>query len=359
LRIALIAPPFIPVPPKRYGGTELFLATLACGLKKLGHEIVLYANGESEIPCEVRSIYAKAHWPINGDFSETLKEINHTSWAIRSAAEDCEIIHVNSVFGLAPSRFIDVPFVYTIHHEHEPALSDFYSSFPTVSYVTISKFQQTQERLPKVSTIHHGIDLNSYRFQERKQAYLTFLGRLVPIKGAHVAIAVAKQSGIPLKIAGEIQPMFQDYYDNEVKPHIDGRFIEYVGEVDLEAKNQLLESSLALLFPVQWNEPFGLVMIEAMACGTPVLALPGGSVEEVVVDGISGYVCSSVEEMVGHAREVETWIQPSAIRQYVERHFSMERMASDYAELYSGILRGSKPLQEAPPSDTGDRGAAA
>ncbi len=126
-----------------------------------------------------------------------------------------------------------------------------------------------------------------------KQEYLSFLGRIAPIKGTHLAIEVAKKSGIPLKIAGEVQPIFQDYFDREVKPHIDGKFIEYVGEADLENKNELLGNSLAMLFPIQWNEPFGLVMIEAMACGTPVLALPGGAVEEVVCDGISGFVCQS------------------------------------------------------------------
>ena len=131
--------------------------------------------------------------------------------------------------------------------------------------------------------------------------YLSFLGRIAPIKGTHIAIEVAKKSGIPLKIAGEVQPIFQDYFDSQIKPHIDGKFIEYVGEVDLAAKNELLGNSLAMLFPIQWDEPFGLVMIEAMACGTPVLALPGGAVEEVVRDGVSGFVCQCVDEMAQRA----------------------------------------------------------
>jgi len=339
MRIALIAPPFIQIPPKRYGGTELFLASLAQGLKKLGHEVVVYANGESDIPVEVRWLYPTAQWPIKGEFPETLKEINHTAWAIRDAADSCDIIHINNVFGLPHSRFAKVPFVYTVHHEHDPALSEFYSHYPDVYYVTISDFQRLRETMPNLRTIHHGIDLSSYRFREKKQQYLSFLGRIAPMKGTHLAIAIAKGSGIPLKIAGEIQPIFQDYFETEVKPHIDGKFIEHVGEADLAAKNELLSNSLALLFPIQWNEPFGLVTIEAMACGTPVLALSGGSVKEIVSDGISGYVCDSVSEMVGYAREIETWLRPAVVREYAERHFSMERMAAEYVELYSATHR--------------------
>jgi glycosyltransferase involved in cell wall biosynthesis len=339
MRIALIAPPFIQIPPTRYGGTELFLASLAQGLKELGHEVVVYANGESAIPVELRWLYAEAQWPIKGEFSETLKEINHTAWAVRDASDSCDAIHINNIFGLPHSRFTKVPFVYTVHHEHDSALSEFYSHYPDVHYVTISEFQRFRETMPNLRTIHHGIDLSRYRLQEKKRPYVSFLGRIAPMKGTHLAIAVAKKSGIPLKIAGEIQPIFQGYFDGEVKPHLDGKFVEYVGEADLAAKNELLGNSLALLFPIQWNEPFGLVTIEAMACGTPVLALEGGSVKEIISGGTSGFVCSSVDQMVGHLRDIESWLRPAAVRQYAENYFSMQRMASDYVELYKTIQR--------------------
>jgi len=191
--------------------------------------------------------------------------------------------------------------------------------------------------LTHVQTIHHGIDLSRYRLCENKKHYLSFLGRIAPVKGTHLAIAVAKKSGIPLKIAGEVQPLFRDYFESEVKPHIDGKFVEYVGEADLATKNELLGNSLALLFPIQWDEPFGLVMIEAMACGTPVLALPGGSVKEVVSDGVSGYVCCSVEELARRAREIETSIRPATVRFYAKEYFSLERMVAEYEHLYSAI----------------------
>ena len=345
MRIALVAPPFISVPPKRYGGTELFVANLACGLTKLGHDVVVYANGESEVPVEVRWIYETAQWPITGEFSETLKEMRQTAWAVRDAADSCDIIQVNNLFGLPYADFTSVPVVHTLHHERVEALSEFYSNYPDTHYVTISDFQRRRETMPNLRTIHHGIDLSGYRFRPEKQQYLSFLGRIAPIKGPHLAIAVAKKTGIPLKIAGEIQPMFRDYFETEIEPYLDGKFIEYVGEADLEAKNELLGNSLAMLFPIQWNEPFGLVMIEAMACGTPVLALSGGSVEEVVQDGVSGFVCHSVDELARHARNIQTAIRPLTVRSYAEQCFSMERMASDYARLFGEISRSTLPVR--------------
>ena len=341
--IGLVASPFVEVPPKKYGGTELFIADLAIGLTNLGHQVVVYANGESKAPVEVRSLYPQSLWPLTGDFSETLRDINHTAWATREAAEVCDIVHVNNIHGLPPSRFCRTPFVYTIHHDHNQALSDFYSYYPDVQFVTISNFQRRLEEMPRLRTIHHGINLSRYQFREKKQQYLSFLGRIAPFKGTHLAIQVAKLCGIPLKIAGEVQPLFQDYFDAEVKPHIDGKFIEFVGEADLQAKNDLLGNSLALLFPIEWDEPFGLVMIEAMACGTPVLALPGGAVSEVVRNGISGYVCHSLDEMADYATGIQSLIRPGLVRGYAERHFSTARMAADYLRLYDQVCETAGP----------------
>ena len=186
-----------------------------------------------------------------------------------------------------------------------------------------------------MQTIHHGICIADYPLRPSKQQYLSFIGRLAPVKGPHLAIAVAKETGIPLKIAGEVQPLFKSYFETEVKPHIDGKFIEYVGEADLEAKNELLGNSLAMLFPIQWTEPFGLVMIEAMACGTPVIALEGGSVPEVVQDGISGYVCENVDHMVERIRNLS--LKPTLIRKYAEENFSVEVMTKKYLRLYKSL----------------------
>jgi glycosyltransferase involved in cell wall biosynthesis len=340
MRVALIVPPFISVPPRRYGGTELFASHLAEGLSNLGIDVVLYTNGESTLPVERRWLYAKGQWPLEGEIFENLSDINHGAWAARDAAESCDLIHVSNAPSIVHSRFVDVPFVYTIHHPQNRALSDFYRYYPDVNYVAISDAQRKRESMPRLRTIHHGIDVQLYHAPRGKRQHLTFLGRIAPVKGTHIAIEVAKQSGIPLKIAGEIQPMFRDYYETRVKPHVDGKFIEYVGEADLAAKNELLGNSLALLFPIEWEEPFGLVVIEAMACGAPVLAFPNGSAPELVKDGVSGYLCNSVEQMAKRAKLCEKF-NAGEVRSYVTANFSLQRMVGQYAELYSGLLESN------------------
>jgi glycosyltransferase involved in cell wall biosynthesis len=338
MRVALVAQPFLPVPPAKYGGTELFIAHLAEGLKNSGVEVVVYTNGTSTVGVERRWLNKHPQWPVRGDASDQLKSLNHSSWAVHDA-QVCDVIHLHYVTALMFTRYINSKVVCTLHHKHEPDLSEAYSFFPMVEYVTISDHQRQREHMPRMRTIHRGIDLNLYRLQPRKQDYLCFLGRIAPIKGTHIAIEVAKKAGIPLKIAGEVQPIYQDYFDQQVKPHLDGKFIQYVGEVDLAAKNELLSNALAMLFPIQWDEPFGLVMIEAMACGTRVLALPGGSVPEVVRDGVSGYLCSTPQEMAQRARAaLPGQFNPLSVRQYCQRYFSLERMVADYLGLYQEMV---------------------
>jgi glycosyltransferase involved in cell wall biosynthesis len=343
MKIALIAPPFITVPPKDYGGTELFIAQLAEGLQKTGSEVVVYTNAESTVNAERRWIYEKSQWPIRADHHALLKDMDHTAWAVQDAAQTCDVIHMHTAQGLTCSRFVNVPVVYTLHHPHEWELSEFYARYPSVYYVTISEFQRKQESMIRARTILHGIDLSQYRLCEQKQEYLSFIGRIAPIKGTHLAIEIAERAGIPLKIAGDVQPIYREYFEAKIKPKIDGKFIDYIGVADLAAKNELLGSSLAMLFPIKWDEPFGLVMVEAMACGTPVLALPGGSVPEIVRDGVSGYMCRSVTELAKRAKDVH--ISPRVLRQYVENHFSLERMVAEYASLYDDArTRGAKGM---------------
>ena len=336
MKIALIAPPFIAVPPRNYGGTELFVAALAEGLKQNGIKVIVYTNGESKVSVETRWIYKKEEWPVDAPLAASLKGLTHSSWAVKDASMEADIIHSNAAPCLSFSRFVSTPFVYTVHHTAEPELTEYYKTLPEVNYVTISDFQRRKLPMPKIRTIHHGIDMNQYQLREKKEDYLAFLGRIAPPKGTHLAIEIAQQSGIPLKIAGEIQPIYEEYWKKKVKPHVDGKFIEYIGEVDIERKNELLGNALAMLFPVQWDEPFGLVLIEAMACGTPVLALPGGSVEEVVAEGAGGHVRRTVAELAECARNMK--FDPKIVRKYAEENFSVERMTRDYIRLYSDIL---------------------
>jgi glycosyltransferase involved in cell wall biosynthesis len=337
LKIALIAPPFIAVPPADYGGTELFVAHLAEGLSQLGLEVVVYTNGESTVHTERRWIYDRSDWPIKNPAHALIKGLNHESWAVHEAALHCDVIHLQSPEGLALSRFIERPAVLTLHGPHDAQFSEVYNFYPQITYVCISEAQCKQESMAKMRTVHHGIDLNQYRLVEHKQQYLSFIGRIAPLKGTHLAIDVAQRTGIPLKIAGDVQPMYREYFEKKIKPQLDGKLVEYIGLADLAAKNELLGNSIAMLFPIQWNEPFGLVMVEAMACGTPVLAMPGGSVPEVVREGVSGHVCRSVVQMSKRARDLN--FNPVAVRQYVADNFSIERMARDYAGVYETALQ--------------------
>ncbi len=337
MRIGLVAPPFISVPPRVYGGTELFIAHLAEGLRGLGIDVVVYCNGESTVNAPRRYLYDHSQWPIKGEIYANLKDINHTAWAVADATRTCDAIHLNNLPGLAHSRLVKTPIIYTMHHPYEPGLSAFYEYYPEITYVTISDFQRRRETMPRMRTIHHGIDVSLYK-PSNKRTHLSFLGRIAPIKGTHLAIQVAKKAGIPLKIAGEVQPLFRDYFETEIKPHVDGRFIEYVGGAGLKEKNELLGKSLALLFPIQWDEPFGLVMIEAMACGAPVLALPGGSVQEIVAEGISGAICRSVDELAACARSAGQNFKSETVRSYVSQRFSLTAMVKKYAKAYADIL---------------------
>ena len=340
LRIALIAPPFISVPPGEYGGTELFIAQLAEGLQEASATIVVYANGESRVAAEVRWIYEHSQWPIKAQEQGWLKDLNHESWAVQNAIADCDVVHFHTPQGLVFSRFASQPAVLTLHGPHDPKLSDFFSHFPDVHYVCISEDQCRRESMPHRRTIHHGIDLSQYQLVEHKQPYLSFIGRIAPIKGTHIAIEVARRAGVPLKIAGEVQPAYQEYFETKVKPEIDGKLVQYVGPANLALKNELLGNSIAMLFPIQWNEPFGLVMVEAMACGTPVLAMPGGSVPEVIQNGVSGHICRTVPEMVKKVADLH--FDPHVLRQYVEENFSLERMVRDYLALYSDVIRAAE-----------------
>ena len=332
MRIALIAPPFIAVPPEEYGGTELFVGHLAEGLKKSGAEVVVYANGDSKAEVDVRWIYPHTEWPIKVPTHAWLREINHESWAVADAFKHCDVIHVQSAQALSFSRFVDRPFVLTLHDSYSHELSAFYAHYPQAHYVSISDAQRKNEVMPRLRTIHHGIQLDQYKLVEKKQQYLSFIGRIAPIKGTHIAIDVAQRTGIPLKIAGEVQPAFREYFERKVKPHLDGKLVEYIGPANLAVKNELLGNSIAMLFPIQWNEPFGLVMVEAMACGTPVLASPGGSVPEVVQNGVSGYICRTVREMVKRVGDLP--LDPQKIRAYVAENFSTEQMVNMYLALY-------------------------
>jgi len=336
MRSALIGPPFIEIPPRRYGGTELFIANLASELYARGEEVVVYGNGNSSLPCPVKWRYEHSEWPPDGSMRSALKNADHTAWALADAARWADIIHLNDVTGVPCTMFVDLPIVLTIHHPHEPALTEQYMRYPRLHYVAIANWLARVEPMPNVHVVHHGIPVADYVFCDEKEDYVAFLGRMAPCKGAHLAIEAARRAGVRLKLAGEIQPLFLEYWERQVLPFVDGDRVEYVGEADFAAKNALLSNARALLFPIEWDEPFGLVMIEAMACGTPVLAFAGGAVCEIVRDGINGWICTDVDEMA--RRIASPGATPAACREFVESTFSVAQMADGYLDVYRNAL---------------------
>jgi glycosyltransferase involved in cell wall biosynthesis len=341
MRVALVGPPFIEIPPRRYGGTELFIATLAAELFERGHDVTVYGNGQSSPGCPVKWRYERSDWPLADSMRPQLKNVDHTAWAIRDACENADIIHLNDVVGLPFTMFVDTPMVLTIHHPHEPDLSEHYLRYPKVCYVAIAEWLAAVEPMADVRVVHHGIRADDYVFSPAKDDYVLFLGRMAPCKGPHLAIAAARAAGVPLVLAGEVQPTFRDYWDRQVAPLIDGRDVRYVGEADFIAKNELLAGARALLFPIQWQEPFGLVMIESMACGTPVLAFRGGAVEEVVRDGVNGWICRDVADMARRIRNPR--IDPAACRATVAHRFSVARMTDGYLAVYANVIERRTP----------------
>jgi glycosyltransferase involved in cell wall biosynthesis len=342
MHIGLIAPPFIAVPPARYGGTELFIANLACALDARGHQVTVYANGDSKLPCRVKWRYAHTEWPVGDPVRSALKNIDHTAWAVHdAAASNIDVVHLNDIVGVPFVQYIDLPAVSTLHHPHEPALSEHYARYPEIEYVASAEWLARREPMPRLHVVHHGIPIEDYTFSSQKDDYVAFLGRMAPCKGPHLAIQAARRAGIRLRLAGEVQPAFHGYWEREVAPHIDGREIEYVGEVDPAQKNALLSRARALLFPIQWEEPFGLVMIEAMACGTPVLALAGGAVAEIVQDGVNGWICRDVDAIADRIATSLPW--SADCRECVMRHFSLDRMVDGYLAIYEQLAGGVTP----------------
>ena len=252
----------------------------------------------------MRWCYPEADWPPRPEAHSALKSIDHGAWSLHDAfEEEVDIVHLNDAIHLPLSRFLGMPIVQTLHHPHEPELTSLYARFPDVTYVAISESQRLAEPLARISTIHHGIQLNDYTYQAEKDDYVCFLGRMAPVKAPHLAIEAARRAGVRIKLAGEIQPVFQEYWDKAgLASHrrTGGRIRRRGGSADQERPPR---ESQALLFPIQWEEPFGLVMVEAMACGTPVLAFPTGSVPEVIADGINGRICDDLDEMAEWARD--------------------------------------------------------
>ena len=330
MRIALVSTPFVAVPPPGYGGTELVVAELAWALRRRGVELVIYATGDSQVDgIEVRSYFPSAQWPPSRDVDET-----HAAWSLRDIARDpsgFDAVHLHSCAAVELARLCPYPAIATLHHDRDERLTRVYALNPQVHLVAISASQARRERAPITAIVHHGLSPDRFPFME-EQGYLLYLGRYSPEKGPHLAVEVAERAGLPLVMAGEIHE--QEYYRRQVAPLVERHGVLEVGPVGGGRKAALLARARALLFPIQWEEPFGLVMIEAQLSGVPVLALRRGSVPEVVQDGITGLVADDPAELVAGARIADKFFDRARIRALARQRWSADRMASDYLQLY-------------------------
>lgn len=341
MRIAIVAPVFESVPPKLYGGTERVVHALTEHLVQRGHDVTLFASGDSQTSARLEPIWPCASRLDPAAVDPLAAQIAALETVTQRAAE-FDIIHSHVDYHtFAFARRSATPIVTTLHGRLDiPELQAIYRVYGDLPVVSISHAQREPLRnLPVnwVATVYNGICIDHFTPSERPGDYLVFLGRIAPEKRPDRAVAIAKAVGMPLKVAAKVDKVDRDYYEEQIRPLFNDPLVEYIGEVNEQEKAELLRGAYALLFPIDWREPFGLVMAEAMAAGTPVVAMRGGSVEEVIVHGETGFICDSVEEMIAAVPRVAE-LDRRRCREHVERNFSAEVMAARYEEVYELLL---------------------
>ncbi len=340
LRVAVLAPPWFAVPPRRYGGTEAVVSLLVAGLVRRRHEVTLFASGDSRTEASLVSTFAESR---SDDLGLTQPELLHALTCVHDAHAFDVVSDHTGALGLALSNLTSTPFVNTVHGTLAGEAGALYRRVcevtPGAALVSLTESHRSSARdLPWTATIPNAIALDDHPCRaSRGGEYLFWLGRMSADKGPVTAIEVARASGMPMLLAGKVRGAAeQAYFEEEVEPLLGGG-IEYVGEIDLEERVRLLHGARALVNPLAWDEPFGLVMVEAMACGVPVIATPRGSVPEIVVDGVTGWIAASVEDMAA-AVERCTEIDPRECRAVAERHYSPERMVGDYVDAFHRVI---------------------
>lgn len=337
MRIAVVSTPFIRVPPDGYGGTELFCGNLVSQLVELGHHVTLFATGDSVAPGDVQALFARGCWPPS-----PAMETAHVEWAferIADASEPYDVVQINCPLGMTLAREVEIPAVYTIHHARDDQLSAIYASEPEAYYVAISARQlELEVSLARSGVIHHGVNVAAYPPSVTADDYVLHVGRFAVEKGTHLAIDAARAAGHPLRLAGRCHEPDRAYYEAEIEPRVrDGDGVELLGEANHARKVALLRGARALLCPIQWEEPFGLIAIESMLCGTPVIGFARGSFPEIVDSGVTGLLVSDVDEMAEAIRSIECIDRRACVARARQR-FSAARMASAYEQVFESLV---------------------
>ncbi len=335
MRIVITADPFIPVPPLNYGGIERIIYFLTEELIKNGHEVMLVAHKDSKVSAKLL--------PYLIDKTTYLKDLKHIYNLNQLKSWKPDIIHSFSRLAyLLP--YLPTAVAKLMSYQREPTIGQIkkavkFSKKNTLAFSGCSNYisQQIVPYAP-ATTIYNGVDLSNYHFKNsvEKDAPLVFLGRIEPIKGTHTAIQIAVKTHRKLVIAGNIPAEYQGYFAQQIKPHLN-EDISYIGPVNDQQKNELLGKAAALLMPIEWNEPFGIVMIEAMACGTPVIGVPKGSLPEVILQGKNGFLANSFEELCNYVSRLPE-LSRSTVRQITEERFSSQKIVADYVALYTKLI---------------------
>jgi glycosyltransferase involved in cell wall biosynthesis len=340
MRIAVISPPWAPVPPLLYGGIELIVDRLAVGFQDAGHDVLLFATGDSTCKVPTQFILPAAEGMRIGMAVPEQRHVMHAYEAV--SAWGADVVHDHSIIGPfhAADRYPELPVATTIHGPFNDELTDLYSRLNQSGTPIIAISHAQAASAPGIKcerVIHHGIEAGDFPVGHGAGGYCLFLGRMSPDKGPHRAIAAAKEAGVPLLMAAKMREAWErTYFEDFVEPHLTDD-IRYLGEVPHEEKLSLLAGATALLNPIRWNEPFGLVMIEALACGTPVLAFAEGAAPEIVQDGVTGFLCAdehAMAESIGRAASLDR----AACRATVETYFSTKRMVEEHVELFETMI---------------------
>ncbi len=341
LRIAMIAPLTEAVPPKTYGGTERVVSLLTEELVRRGHQVTLFASGDSHTSAELVACCEQSlrlDPGVTDYVAHTVTELDR----VYRQADRFDVIHNHvDYFAFPVAHLCPTPTVTTTHGRLDlPEVRHVYRTFPSLPLVAISENQRASlSGVTWSSVVYNGIDIDHFRFRPDPGDYLVFLGRISPEKRADRAIELARDVGMRLVIAAKVDPVDQDYFDYAIAPLIESQrsLVEFIGEVDEHGKDELLGGAYAYLFPIDWPEPFGLTMAESLATGTPVVAFRAGSVEEVIEDGVTGFVCDTMHDMAEAIPRVEE-LDRAACRQRAEQHFSPETMADGYERVYAALL---------------------
>jgi glycosyltransferase involved in cell wall biosynthesis len=344
MRIAQVAPLYESVPPQLYGGTQRVVSHLTEELVRMGHDVTLFATGDSRTSAELISVYPRGLWRDKTVWETLAHHVRQMELVVRNAHR-FDVVHFHGDplhYPLArrlPCRYVSTLHGLLLPVDHGPL----FELFPEAPLVSISDDQRRP--IPWANwraTVYHGMPADELPFCEGPGDYLVFLGRIAPEKQPDLAVEIARRAGMRLKVAAKVNPGERDYFEQKIEPLFrqSSAFVEFLGEVGGEARAQLLGGARAMLFPIDWPEPFGLVMIEAMACGTPVIAFRKGSVPEVVTDGVTGFVVDGADGAV-QAVARAGGISRRACREAFEERFTAGRMACDYVAVYEGLLRGA------------------